>query len=294
MKAKVILFGFCLFFVTSTTTGQQLPTLRPPIESTAAVPDGGVFIRSRRMGNGNSISGPNVSIEWQHPPGTSLLEALANESGFSGKHRDIWGSKDSNSGTGAFALGRNSVFYSLFSRSILEKELELTDHQVKELRILTKECRAEITLLEARKKNGSPTEIEMLLTKAEAVADRFDNQVEKILLPHQLDFLKQFLFRFSIQRTGFFSSMTKGRLSKELNLTEKQKEQFAFEAKKVLDEHEKLLKTSLSKILVHLDQDQLNFLHENLGTDFERDLFSNSSRLIVELKKLSSTITKQN
>lgn len=79
-----------------------------------------------------------------------------------------------------------------------------------------------------------------------------------------------------------------GILSKELKLTDQQKEQFADEAQQILELHERMLKDSVKGLFDNFTRKQIKKLDSQFGGDFEKEFFTNSASLLTELHKLKS------
>ena len=274
---KIVIVFLLVLQMSSTASYAQLrpvfvqyPQIEP-VKHGVSVPDGGLVRHSQ------------TARPIQENPS---IETLAEAARYAGSSRDIWvNPQDSRTRTGRISLDRNSKFFTIFSRSFVNRELELTQDQVHAIKSLVRVSQDEITGLAERK---TEPDKQTLIQEASEFAEKFDKDVMEVLLPHQRELLKQYLFRASVQRIGFFEAITVGRLSKELELTDQQKELFADKAQKILESHEKMLKNSVQELLNNFTREQIEKLDSNFGEDFEKELFPNSARLLGELHKLKS------
>jgi hypothetical protein len=109
-------------------------------------------------------------------------------------------------------------------------------------------------------------------TKIEAVNADMEKQLEKVLLPHQMDRLKQIDLQTKVQTRGA-SALTSGDVAKALNLTDEQREKLEKRAAEVQEELQTKIKQlqadARKKMLDVLTPDQQAQLDKMMGQQFD-------------------------
>src|SRR4029079_5784513 len=109
-------------------------------------------------------------------------------------------------------------------------------------------------------------------TKIEGLAADQEKQLEKVLLPHQLDRLKQIDLQTKVRYRGA-SALTGGDVAKVLNLTDEQREKLEKRAAEVQEELQTKIKQlqadARKKMLDVLTPDQQAQLDKMLGQQFD-------------------------
>jgi Spy/CpxP family protein refolding chaperone len=181
-------------------------------------------------------------------------------------------------GPGGFGgmMGFTSSGLGLLSDEKVQKELELDEAQLARVRELQEEMRAEIQdSMRDRRGGGFNREaMQEIRERMEEINKEFDGLIEKELLPHQKQRLKQLVYRSQARRTG---GATGGGLPddiiKELDITDEQKAKMEEKAKSVREELEKkianLRKQAEEEVLSVLSKSQIDKYNELMGDPFE-------------------------
>ena len=117
---------------------------------------------------------------------------------------------------------------------------------------------------------------EMMGTIREKMTEKmeeFSKRADEVLMPHQRDRLKQLSFRSSARNRGAGGALANEDLMKELELTDKQKEELEEvrekEAEDLKKEYAKLVAKAEENILKVLSKDQRKKYRELVGEPFE-------------------------
>ncbi len=168
----------------------------------------------------------------------------------------------------------------LVVREEIQQELQLVDEQKDKLRTITEEMRdkvrdemrdifsqmRDLSDDERREKFGE------IRTKMEALNADTEKQLEKVLLPHQLERLKQIDLQTKLRYRGS-SALTGGDVAKALNLTDEQREKLEKRAAEVQEELQtkirELQADARKKMLDVLTPEQQAQLEKLMGQQFD-------------------------
>jgi Spy/CpxP family protein refolding chaperone len=168
----------------------------------------------------------------------------------------------------------------LVARDEVQQELQLVDEQKDKVRTITDEARNKLRdqmrdmFTQARNLSDEERRARFgeLRTKIETVSVETDKQLEKVLLPHQLDRLKQIDLQTKLQQRGA-QALTSGDVAKALNLTDEQRDKLEKRAAEVQQELQtqikKLQADARQKMLDVLTDDQQAQLKKMMGQQFD-------------------------
>jgi Spy/CpxP family protein refolding chaperone len=181
-------------------------------------------------------------------------------------------------GPGGFFGGGGTL--GLIVRDEVQQELQLVDEQKDKVRGISEEMRnkardqmqdvfrqmRDLSDDERRAKFGE------IRTKMEALTADSEKQLEKVLLPHQLDRLKQIDLQTKMRYRGA-SALTSGDVAKALNLTDEQREKLEKRAAEVQEELQTKIRQlqvdARKKMLDVLTPDQQAQLEKMMGQQFD-------------------------
>ena len=190
-----------------------------------------------------------------------------------GGRGDFRGSQGGFFGGGEGILG-------LLQRDEVRQEIQLVDEQQQQLEALADELRDEMRT-EMRDLFGQMRDLseedrrarfDEIRTRMEEIRADAESRVEKVLLPHQLERLKQIDVQARIQRQGA-AALTGGQLAETLNLTPDQQQKLQARAEEVqreMDEQIRQLRLEArNKILEVLTAEQRAKLESLMGEQFD-------------------------
>jgi Spy/CpxP family protein refolding chaperone len=181
-------------------------------------------------------------------------------------------------GPGGFFGGGGLV--GLVARDEVQQELQLVDEQKDKVRSITDGVRTKLrdqlrdvfTQMRDLSDEERRAKFGEIRTKIEAVNADTEKELEKVLLPHQLERLKQIDLQSKIQTRGA-SALTSGDVAKALNLTDEQREKLEKRAAEVQEELQTKIKQlqadARKKMLDVLTPDQQAQLEKMMGQQFD-------------------------
>jgi len=181
-------------------------------------------------------------------------------------------------GPGGFFGGGGMI--GLIGRDEVQQELQLVDEQKDKVRGITDEMRNKVRdqmrdvfgQMQNLSDDERRAKFGEIRTKMEAMTAETEKQLEKVLLPHQLDRLKQIDLQTKVQTRGA-SALTGGDVAKALNLTDEQREKLEKRAAEVQEELQTKIKQlqadARKKMLDVLTPDQQAQLDKMLGQQFD-------------------------
>jgi len=181
-------------------------------------------------------------------------------------------------GPGGFFGGGGML--GLVARDEVQQELQLVDEQKDKVRGITDEMRNKMREqfrdVMGQMQNLSDDERRAkfgeIRTKIEAMNAETEKQLEKVLLPHQLDRLRQIDLQTKVQSRGA-SALTSGDVAKALKLTDEQREKLEKRAAEVQEELQTKIKQlqadARKKMLDVLTPDQQAQLEKMMGQQFD-------------------------
>jgi Spy/CpxP family protein refolding chaperone len=180
-------------------------------------------------------------------------------------------------GPGGFFGGGGTL--GLIQQQEVQKEVELTDDQQKQLQTLGDTIRGEIRdemqgmFQGMRDLNDEDRQAKMAEIRArfEEINKDAESRIQKVLMPHQFDRLKQIDLQSRIQRGGA-TALSEGELADTLGLTESQRDQIREKSEQVQkDLNEKIaqLRTDArNQLLDVLTPEQKAKLQSMMGSEF--------------------------
>ena len=167
----------------------------------------------------------------------------------------------------------------LLNHPSVQKDLELVEEQQDRLREINREFSRHISEEMAKFKNGPNgfdvrrfKEIQPIL--AELTAQK-RAQIESVLLPHQLDRLKQVALQMNMKSRGTARAL-QSELAKELDITEEQVQRLKEREKQLNQELQEKIKQwkeeARKELLEELTPQQRTKLNQLLGDKFETDI----------------------
>jgi Spy/CpxP family protein refolding chaperone len=181
-------------------------------------------------------------------------------------------------GPGGFFGGGGIV--GLVARDEVQQELQLVDEQKDKVRSITDEVRNKLrahmremfTQMRDLSDEERRAKFGEIRTKLEAVNADTEKELEKVLLPHQMERLKQIDLQTKIQQRGS-SALTSGDVAKALNLTDEQRDKLEKRAAEVQEELQTKIKQlqadARKKMIDVLTPDQQAQLEKMMGQQFD-------------------------
>jgi Spy/CpxP family protein refolding chaperone len=168
----------------------------------------------------------------------------------------------------------------LIARDEVQQELQLVDEQKDKVRGITDEMRTkareQMQGMFSQMQNLSDDERRAkfgeIRTKIEALSADTEKQLDKVLLPHQMERLKQIDLQSKLQSRGA-SALTSTDVAKALNLTDEQRDKLEKRAAEVQEELQTKIKQlqadARKKMLDVLTPDQQAQLDKMMGQQFD-------------------------
>lgn len=168
----------------------------------------------------------------------------------------------------------------LIARDEVQQELQLVDEQKDKVRVITDDmrnkARDQMRDVFGQMQNLSDDERRAkfgeVRTKMEALSAETEKQLDKVLLPHQMERLKQIDLQTKVQSRGA-SALTGGDVAKALNLTPEQTDKLEKRAAEVQEELQTKIKQlqadARKKMLDVLTPDQQAQLEKMMGQQFD-------------------------
>jgi len=167
----------------------------------------------------------------------------------------------------------------LLQNEQVREELGIVDDQMEEIRALGEEMRDEMRSvfqgLRDLPEDERRAAFEGMREKMEGLRADMESKMNRVLLPHQVDRLKQINVQMDVQRRGVAGALEGGSLAEELNLTEAQMEQLREKAEKVQEDLRKKIEELRAKaqddILGVLTPEQRATYKKLVGEAFEME-----------------------
>lgn len=158
----------------------------------------------------------------------------------------------------------------LLERPKVREELEMVDDQYKELQRLTSSIQSKAAV-EIR--NMDFSKVTNVATRIRGIQNSMKQDIEDLLLPHQLKRLKQLQNRSQLQRQSIARLLTSDPVKSELEISDEQSEEL-LEAEEDIEaelekEIEQLREKAREKLLSKLKASQRQKAEELLGEDFD-------------------------
>lgn len=172
----------------------------------------------------------------------------------------------------SFQMGGGPVDgFSLLGNPSVQKDLELLDDQIKQIREIQREVGTKIS--QHFKKGASLENRRNLRETIKGLMDEQKEKIKGVLLEHQQERLKQVALQMRMKTSGTANALSSDHFAETLGLTEEQIERLkkrAKELKKKMDEKIKKMKEEMKEELIgELSPDQRKKLQEMLGDKYE-------------------------
>jgi hypothetical protein len=157
----------------------------------------------------------------------------------------------------------------------VQQELELLDEQRDQIRQMQSEFGSEIkTKIDGVMKEGGPGR-DKIGEVINEINQRRKERLSEILLPHQIDRLKQISFQMNVNQGGLGSALTSKALTEQLGINDDQQEALKKKAEELNKEFEekvaKLKVEMREELMDELTPEQQKKIKDLLGQDFKLD-----------------------
>jgi len=175
---------------------------------------------------------------------------------------------------GAPGGGLGGGMFGLLTNEQVQQEIDLVPAQEVDLRKLREDIRDRMRETFSRMRDASEEERRVIFAEAREVGREMEARAESILMPHQVDRVRQIMIQQQMRgRGGAGSALTSGRIADELGLTEEQIEELRKKAEEAQEEMrqklEELRKQAEEKILSALTPEQRAKWQKMVGEPFE-------------------------
>ncbi len=197
-------------------------------------------------------------------------------------------------GSSMFGVDPNnrSALFNLLANESVRRELQLTDDQFKGVQKIQQETQKRMSeVLRANMAAGNPPAagVRELMEEGRKTAE---GAIEEILLPEQLNRVRQLAYQVEISQLGLGESLTSGRLGKEIDVHEDQKQHLTDKAAAIETETRlaiaKIRAAARAKLLAELAPEQRKKAKELLGPHFEYEELNFAKTLRQRLKQVES------
>ena len=175
---------------------------------------------------------------------------------------------------GMFFCGGGADTFSMLSDPSVRKELELVDEQMDRIREVNKDFGQKIrdSLGDLSKDGFDPAHADRLKETIGEIQRQKQEEIDKLLLPHQLDRLKQVALQMQMKSRGTAGALSSDKVAEALGLTDEQIDKLkarSKELKKEIAEKTKKLKGDAKNELIGmLSSEQQQKLKEMMGDEF--------------------------
>lgn len=177
-------------------------------------------------------------------------------------------------GRGGGFFGRGGGTTELLMRDEVREEIMLVDDQVEQLEEVQSSFRDEIrsVFTEMREEGGGGFDREKIMEVMQEKRAELETKVNDILLPHQLDRLKQLSVQSRMRRGGAQNALESDEARDRLGISDEQLDEIREVAEKAQEEMQekvaKLQKEAREKVLAVLTPEQRELWKEMIGDDF--------------------------
>ena len=160
----------------------------------------------------------------------------------------------------SFAMGAGDDFSMLQNPSV-QKDLELVGEQMKQIQAIQNDYSAKIrdAIGDISKGGFDPERAKDLSTVIKGMKAKQQEQINKILLPHQQDRIKQIALQMQMQSRGTAGALGNNKVAEALGITDEQK--------KRLKQREEELKKELQEKIAQFKEDMKKSLLDELTTE---------------------------
>ena len=160
---------------------------------------------------------------------------------------------------------------SMLQNGDVRKEIGMEDYQFEELQTRAKELRQSMVEDVREALSGQRREPAQLVEMVGRVKDRYDRELRKSVLPHQIERLRQVGFQRLIRERDIAQVITADPFRSELDLDEDDVEKIREKGLELRQEFERkvaeLRKETFEKLLDELDEDQQKTVKDMLGEE---------------------------
>lgn len=165
--------------------------------------------------------------------------------------------------------------WSMLSNPSVQKDLELVGDQLKTVQELQAQFAQQMKdqIGDMRKGGLSPDRLKGLPELMKKLREQQREKMQGVLLPHQVDRLKQVAFQTHMKQAGAEGALTSEKIAEELGITEEQIERLKKRSKeikaKLAEDMEKLKEKAQQDLLKELTPDQRAKIKEMTGDKYE-------------------------
>ncbi len=184
--------------------------------------------------------------------------------------------------------------FSMLQNASVQKDLELVDDQMKMIRDIQKQFGQKIkeSIGDISKGGFDPARAKDLTTVIKKLKEEQKEQINKILLPHQQDRLKQVGLQMQMQNRGTAGALSSDRVAEALGITDEQKanlkkreQELKKELEEKIAEFKEEMKASLMK---ELNAKQRAQLKEMMGDKFKAEASDWRKQMQERMQRRSS------
>lgn len=172
--------------------------------------------------------------------------------------------------------GGDSGMHLLHDPSVM-KDLELVDDQKERLNQVRKDYGKQLrdVMKQFSKAKNDQERIKELQEEMQLIQKEQSEAMSNVLLPHQLDRIKQVSNQMQMNSMGTAGALQYGNLAKELEITDDQKKKLAKIQqdlqKQIAEATKRLQESAKKKVMQELTADQRSKLDDMVGEEFKRD-----------------------
>ncbi len=165
--------------------------------------------------------------------------------------------------------------FALANNKSVQKEIELVDGQLQQLRNINKEFSDKISehVRDIGSGNMNPDRGRELSEMIKRLNDEKQSKMEGVLLPHQFDRLRQIALQTRMQRSGDADTLASRQVVEALGISEEQQKKIESRAAEIKQELQKdiarLKERARDELLGELTRDQRAKLDEMMGEKFK-------------------------
>ncbi len=191
-----------------------------------------------------------------------------------------------------------SALFNLLSNDSIRRELQLKDEQVSGVQKIMQETQKRLTeIVRTNLAAGNPNPGAGIRETMAESRKQAEAAIEEILLPEQLTRVRQLAYQIEIAQLGLGESLVSGRLGKEIDVHEDQKQHLTDKAAAIEAEARlaiaKIRAAARDKLLAELAPEQRKKAEELLGPHFEYEEPSLAKTIRQRMKQVEPQATKK-
>ena len=181
-------------------------------------------------------------------------------------------------GDNGMFFGGASDTFSMLSDPSVRKDLELVDEQMDRIREVNKEFGQRIrdSLGDLSKDGFDPAQASKLKDIIGDIQRQKQEEIDKLLLPHQIDRLKQVALQMQMKSRGTANALSNDKIAEALGLTEEQiknlKSRSTELQQEIAEKTKKLQADAKEELIGMLTSEQQQKLKEMMGDDFATNM----------------------